>query len=71
VYGALEERGLRSWSSKLGEVPPAFTAAVTAAHATFHAEVDRELRPFWQQRLTIAEAELRDEEERAKEARGE
>jgi hypothetical protein len=71
VYGALEERGVRSWSSELGEVPPAFVAAVTEARAALEAEVEFDLRPFWQQRLAIAEAELLDEEERAKEDRGE
>jgi len=71
VYGALEERGVRSWSSELGEVPPAFIAAVRDARAALEAEVEFDLRPFWQQRLAIAEAELRDEEERAKEDRGE
>jgi hypothetical protein len=71
VYGALEERGVRSWSSKLGEVPPAFIAAVASARAAIDAEVELDLLPFWQQRLAVTEAELRDEEERAKEARGE
>lgn len=71
VYGALEERGVRSWSSEFGEVPPAFIAAVTEARAALEAEAEFDLRPFWQQRLAIAEAELRDEEERAKEDRGE
>jgi hypothetical protein len=71
VYGALEERGVRSWSSEVGEVPPAFIAAVTDARAALEAEAEVDLRPFWQQRLAIAEAELRDEEERAKEDRDE
>lgn len=71
VYSSLGERGTRSWSGVEGEVPPVFIAAVAHARAALEAEGESELRPYWQQRLTIAEAELREEEERAKEERGE
>lgn len=71
VYGALGERGIRSWSGAVGEVPPVFIAAVTNARANLGAEVEEELRPYWQQRLAFAEADLREQEERAKEERGE
>lgn len=71
VYGALGERGIRSWSGAVGEVPPVFIAAVTDARANLNAEVVEELRPYWQQRLAFAEADLREQEERAKEDRGE
>lgn len=71
VHGALGERGIRSWSGTVGEVPPVFIAAVTDARAALDAEVETELRPYWQHRLGLAEAELREQEERAKEERGE
>ncbi len=71
VHGSLSERGIRSWSGAVGEVPPIFIAAVAEARAALDAEVEVDLRPYWQQRLAIAEAELRDHEERAKEDRGE
>lgn len=71
VYGALGDRGIRSWSGAVGEVPPIFIAAVTNARANLDAEVEEELRPYWQQRLEFAEADLREQEELAKEERGE
>jgi hypothetical protein len=71
VYGSLGERGIRSWSGAVGEVPPIFIAAVAEARAALDAEVQVELRPYWLQRLAFAEAELREQEERAKEERGE
>lgn len=71
AYGSLGERGIRTWSSARGEVPPIFIAAVADARAALDAEVQVELQPYWQQRLAIAEAELREQEELTKEARGE
>jgi hypothetical protein len=71
VYGSLGERGVRSWSGAVGEVPPVFIAAVAEARAALDGEVQVELRPYWQQRLAIAEAELREQEEHSKEERGE
>jgi hypothetical protein len=55
----------------VGEVPPIFIAGVAEARAALDAEVEVDLQPYWQQRLVIAEAELREQEERAKEERGE
>lgn len=71
IYGALGERGIRSWSGAVGEVPTIFVAAVARARANLDSEMEEDLRPYWQQRLTFAEAELREQEERAKEERGE
>ncbi len=71
VHGALGERGIRSWSGAIGEVSPIFIAAVTEARTALEAEVEPDLRPYWQHRLAIAEAQLREQEERAKEERGE
>ena len=71
VFSSLRDRGLRTWSGRPGEVPRIFVAAVNEAKAALEAETDVELRPFWEWQLTIAEAELHEEEERAKEERGE
>ncbi|MBN1204213.1 MAG: ATP-binding protein [Myxococcaceae bacterium] len=71
VYGSLDERGILSWSGAIGEVPPIFIAAVTEARTALDTEVEPDLRPYWQHRLTLAEADLREQEERAKEERGE
>jgi hypothetical protein len=71
VHTSLDGMGGRSWSRARGEVPSIFHSAVTDARATLDAELQPELRPFWRQRLAFAEAELLDEQERAKEERGE
>lgn len=71
LYSALTDHGPRSWSAKPGEVPAVFKSAVESARKHLEAETDHEFRPFWEWRLKIAEAHLRDEEERAKEERGE
>lgn len=71
AYSSLGDTGVRSWSGTMGEVPPVFVAAVAEARAALDAEAEVELRPYWQQRLSVAEADLREQEERAKEDRGE
>ncbi len=71
VHAALGERGIRSWSGAFGEVPPIFVAAVDEARSALDAELEADLKPFWQQRLAIAEAELSEQQEHAKEERGE
>lgn len=71
LYASLTERGPRSWSGTPGEVPAIFTAAVESARKRLEAEADDVFRPFWKWRLAAAEAELRDQEEHAKEERGE
>ncbi|WP_395838832.1 hypothetical protein [Cystobacter fuscus] len=71
IFGALDEQGVQSWSGTLGEVPVIFMRAVDAAQTALKAEADEDLRPFWQYRLIIAEADLHEQEERAKEERGE
>lgn len=71
IYAALSERGIRSWSGAVGEVPAIFAAAVDKARAALEAELEADLRPFWQYRLALAEADLRAAEGRAKEERGE
>jgi hypothetical protein len=71
IHGALGHRSIRSWSGAIGEVPPIFIAAVTEARAALEAEAEADLRPYWKYRLAIAEADLREQEESAKEERGE
>ena len=71
AFSTLTERGVRSWSGSIGEVPSLFRTAVDAARSALDAETEPELRPFWQSRLADAEAELKEREEQAKEERGE
>ncbi|WP_141620721.1 ATP-binding protein [Myxococcus sp. AB036A] len=71
IYNALSEREHRSWSAPLGEVPPIFAAALEQARSALNSEADHNLRPYWQYRISIAEAELREQEEYAKERGGE
>lgn len=71
IFSVIGERGVRSWSGEHGQVPAIFLSAVNDARAALEAESDPVLRPFWVWRLATAEAELRDEIERAKENRGE
>jgi hypothetical protein len=71
LYSALTEYGPRSWSGTRGEVPAIFIAAVDSARQRLEAEAEDVFRPFWEWRLAVAEAELRDQEEHAKEERGE
>ena len=71
VFASLAEQGIRSWSGTPGEVPAIFRSAVESARNALDSEGDAELRPFWEWRLAVAEAELRGQEEWAKEERGE
>ncbi len=71
LYSALSEHGGRSWSGTPGEVPEVFFGAVESARRQLDAESDPVFVRFWKWRLENAEAELRDQEERTKEERGE
>jgi hypothetical protein len=71
VYGALGASGVRSWSSAIGEVPAVFINAVAAMEEANAVEEEFDLRPYWLHHLRVAESELREQEERAKEERGE
>jgi hypothetical protein len=48
-----------------------FQIEVQAARTSLESEDDPDLRPLWEWRLARAEAELRHQEEEAKEERGE
>jgi hypothetical protein len=71
VCARLADRGIRSWSGTPGEVPAIFRSAVESAKDALDAETDPEVRPFWEWRLAVAEAELSEQKGRAKEERGE
>ena len=71
LYSALTDQRPRSWSGTPGEVPAIFTSAVESARQRLKVEADDGFRPFWEWCLKVAEAELRDQEEEAKEERGE
>jgi hypothetical protein len=53
------------------EVAPIFVEAVKEAKEGLESERDKVFLPFWTWRLASAEAELRDQEQRIKEERGE
>jgi hypothetical protein len=55
----------------VGEVAQIFITAVEFARQRLESETDTEFRPFWKWYLTAAEAELHEQEEHAKEERGE
>jgi hypothetical protein len=71
LFSALTDHRPRSWSGAIGEVPALFTTAVDQAHKQLENETDATFRPFLEWRVAVAETELRDQEERAKEERGE
>jgi len=71
LFSALTDHRPRAWSGAIGEVPALFLTAVEQAHKQLEIETDSEFRPFWEWRVAVAEAELRDQEEHAKEERGE
>jgi hypothetical protein len=61
----------RSWSAAPGQVPDLFIQNVRSARERLESETDSAFRPFWEWHLALVEAELRQEEEDAKEERGE
>jgi hypothetical protein len=71
LFRGLADRGIRTWSGTVGQVPTIFLAAVETAKQSLETELDLELVDFWKWSLEIAESELRDQEERSKEERGE
>ena len=71
LYLALTELGTRSWLGTPGEVPAIFTSAVESARQHLKDETDDDFCLYWEWCLKVAEAELHDQEEKAKEERGE
>ena len=71
LYFALGGEGIKSWSTAPGEVPAIFIEDVKSARRLLEDESESNFVSFWQWRLDAAEAALRDQEERAKEDRGE
>jgi len=70
-FASLADPGVRSWTGTPGEVPQAFVTAVEIARRYRDEEGEDLFRPLWEWYLSEAEADLRHEEERAKEDRGE
>jgi hypothetical protein len=71
LYRGLAEAGVRSWSGRPGEVPQIFLNAVEQARNHRDREADAMFRPFWDWYVSVTEADLRYQEERAREERGE
>jgi hypothetical protein len=71
LFSALRRHGPRSWSGRVGEVPQVFIGAAQVARSLLESETDPGLRPFWEWNVAVADAELRQAEESAKEERGE
>jgi hypothetical protein len=71
LFNALTDHGPRFWRGTPGEVPQTFVSGVESARQMLESETDSEFRPFWEWYLAVAEAELREQEEQAKEMRGE
>ena len=71
LFNALTDHGPRFWRGTPGEVPQTFVSGVESARQLLESETDTEFRPFWEWHLAVAEAELREQEEQAKEMRGE
>ena len=71
IFSALGEPQSRFWMGGGNEVAPIFVVAVKEAKEGLEAERDEVFLPFWTWRLASAEAELRDQEQRIKEERGE
>ena len=71
MFSALGGRGVTSWSGTPGEVPPVFLAEVESAKSSLAAAKDEGLRRYWAWRVGRAEADVREEQQRAKEERGE
>lgn len=71
LFSALMPKGVRVWWAAPGGVPQEFVDGVQHAQELLDAETDTAFRVFWEWHLRVARAELRREEEEAKEERGE
>ena len=71
LFSALMPKGVRVWWAASGGVPQEFVDGVQRAQELLDAETDTAFRVFWEWHLEVAKAELRREEEEAKEERGE
>jgi hypothetical protein len=71
LFRLLTDQSPKAWSSSIGEVPQLFLENVQSARQFLNSETDAAFRPFWEWYLAIAEADLHEQEEQAKEERGE
>jgi hypothetical protein len=71
VFRALGASDVTTWSGVPGQVPEVFRSAVVRAKEALAAESDELLQAYWSWRVRLAEAELEQETQHAKEERGE
>jgi hypothetical protein len=71
LFSSLAFRRSRAWAGVPGEVPAIFKLEVESTRTRLDAETEPAFRPFWEWQLECAVAELRNQEEEAKEERGE
>jgi hypothetical protein len=71
MFSALGGGGVTSWSGTPGEVPSIFLAQVEFTKSSLAAATDEWLRRYWAWRVRRAEADVREEQQRAREERGE
>lgn len=71
LYSLLIDHGVRSWSAVSGQVPQLFIDNLVEAQSRLDSEGDMFYLPFYEWMLNIAELELEEFTERAKEERGE
>ncbi|MBX3157652.1 MAG: hypothetical protein KF773_16895 [Deltaproteobacteria bacterium] len=67
LYHAICETGVRSWSGTPGTVPVVFVHEVERARQRRQEESDPRFIPLWDWCLSVAEADLRHQQDRAKE----
>lgn len=71
LFSTISEPGVKSWNGQPGQVPVVFVHAVEEARNYRQQETDQRFAAFWDWFVDIVEAELRREEQHAKEERGE
>lgn len=71
LYSLLIDHGVRSWSAVYGQVPQLFIDNFEQAQSRLDSEADVFYFPFYEWMLNVAQHELEDFTERAKEERGE
>ncbi len=71
LYSVLGNSRVQSWNGLPGQVPVVFQHAFEAAQGFRDKEADTRLIPYWEWNLGLIEADLRRQEEEAKEERGE
>ena len=71
TVAALSESPMKVQSVAWGEVPAHLREELNESRAALGTETETEMKPYWQYRIVAAEARLSEEEQYAKEDRGE